>query len=81
MRFCVYYESPPNQPGVQRCWPRAPAEFSGIGVGVWMTASLRAPWAVGFDSDCVVVPAVVEPSWFSVSHRGIDSATKWYIRT
>ena len=33
--------SPPILPGAQRCWPRAPAEFRGIGVEVNVTASLR----------------------------------------
>ena len=33
--------SPPILPGAQRCWPRALAEFRGIGVDVNVTASLR----------------------------------------
>ena len=33
--------SPSVLPGAQRCWPRAPAEFRGIGVEVNATASLR----------------------------------------
>ena len=32
----------PILPGAQRCWPRARAEFGGLGVEVNVTASLRA---------------------------------------